>query len=227
MPLGESHSKAVKRFLNLERSLAAKESSSKLIEAIHEYFDMGNAESVPVGDLQKDCKDVYYLPMHVHVVTKAASTTTKFCIVFDASARTDTGISLNDQFLVGPTMHSTLVDILLRFCCHKVALTAGVSCMYRAVLIPVTQQDLHHFVWTENLREPFVDYRMTRLTFGVSASPFVANMAVKQNAIEFGKQYPQAARVIHESFDVDNRLTGRDTMHEVTELQRQLEELFT
>ena len=68
---------------------------------------------------------------------------------------------------------------------------------------------------------------MTRLTFGVSASPFAANMAVKQNAIDFGKQYPQVAWVVHESFHIDNRLTGGDTIQEVTELQRQLQELFS
>ena len=222
--LGESRSKAAKRFLNLERSLAAKGSSSKFIKAMYEYFDMGHVESVPARDLQKDCKDVYYLQMHV--VTKASSTTTKFHIVFDASATTDTGVSLNDQFLVGPTVHSSLVHILLRFRCHKITLTADVRRMYRAVLIPETQRDLHRFVWRENSREPLIDYHMTRLTFGVSASPFTANMVVKQNAIDFGKQYPEAAWVIHESFYVDDGLTGRDTIHEVTELQRQLQELF-
>ena len=40
IPLGESHSKAAKRFRNLERSLAGKASSPKLIEAMHEYFEM-------------------------------------------------------------------------------------------------------------------------------------------------------------------------------------------
>ena len=122
-PLGESRSKVAKRFLNLERLLVAKGSSPKLIEAMHECFEMGHAEPVHVADLGKDCKDVYYLPMHV--VTKASRTTTKFCIVFDA--KTDTGVSLNDQFLVGPRVHSSLVDILLHFPCHKIALTVEVS----------------------------------------------------------------------------------------------------
>ena len=98
--LEESHSKATKRFLNLEWSLAAKGSSSKLIKAMREYFEMGHAEPVTAADLGKDWKDVYYLQMHV--VTKASSTTTKFRIVFDASAKTDNMVSLNDHFLIGP-----------------------------------------------------------------------------------------------------------------------------
>ena len=99
------------------------------------------------------------------------------------------------------------------------ALTADISHTYRAVLIPETRRDLHRFLWRENLPEPLVDYRMMRLTFGVSASPFVPYMVVKQNAIDFGEQYPQATWVIHESFYVDNELTREDTIHEVTELQ--------
>ena len=51
-------------------------------------------------------------------------------------------------------------------------------------------------------------------------------MAVRQNAIDFGEQYPQTTRVVHEPFYVDYRLTGGDTIHKVTELQRQLQELF-
>ena len=95
-----------------------------------------------------------------------------------------------------------------------------VSRMYRVVLIPETQRDLHRFIWRENSHEPLTDYRMMRLTFAVSASPFTANLAVKQNAIDFGKQYPQAAQVVDESFYIDDGLTGGDTIQEVTKLQR-------
>ena len=40
------------------------------------------------------------------------------------------------------------------------------------------------------------------------------------------KKYPQAAVAVHESFYVDNGLTGGDTLQEGMELQRQLQELF-
>ena len=69
----------------------------------------------------------------MHVVKKDSSSTTKFRIVFDASAKSSTGVSLNDTLLVGPTMHPTLVDILIRFRLHRIALVADVGKMYRAV----------------------------------------------------------------------------------------------
>ena len=35
--------------------------------------------------------------------------------MFDASFSSSSGVSLSDLLLVGPTVHSTLVDVLLRF----------------------------------------------------------------------------------------------------------------
>ncbi len=69
---------------------------------------------------------------------------------------------------------------------------------------------------------PLVDYRMTRLTFGVSASSFAANMSVKQNATK----YPLTARVIEESIYVDDCITGADIVEGAIQLQGELQNLF-
>ena len=87
-------------------------------------------EPVPVADLQKPPKEISYLPMDA--VRKEHSSTTKLRVVFDASAKSASGISSNDLLLVGLTVHSPLIDVLLRFRVHCVALTADVSKMYRA-----------------------------------------------------------------------------------------------
>ena len=68
---------------------------------------------------------------------------------------------------------------------------------------------------------------MTRLTFGVSASSFAANMAVKQNAIDFAKEYPKAASVVPISFYMDDGLTGEDSGEKATELKSQLQALYS
>ena len=47
---------------------------------------------------------------------------------------------------------------------------------------------------------------MTRMTFGVSASPFAANMAVQQNASDLAVQYPLAAEAVVKPFYVDDCL---------------------
>ena len=142
-PLGESRSLAVRRFLSLERSLQLKDRFQAFSEVIEEYFVMDHAEPVPHSDLEKSCKEVFYLPMHA--VIKASSTTTKVRAVFDASVKSSTGVSLNDKLhvLVGPTVHSSLVDVLLRFRLHRIALSTDVSKIYRAVLLPEGERYYH------------------------------------------------------------------------------------
>ena len=133
-------------------------------------------------DLDKDPSTVFHLPMHVSY--KSSSSTTKVRAVFDASAKSASGVSLNDTLLVGPTVHPPLLDVLLRSRMHRIALTADISKMYRAVELVPSDQDFHHFVWRSEPNQTLTDYWMTRATFGVSAYCFAANMAMKQNAIE-------------------------------------------
>ena len=144
----------------------------------------------------------------------------------DASAKPSSGVSLNDTLVVGPTVHSPPIDVLICFLFHRIALSADISKMYRAIELVPADRDLHRFVWRKDLNEPLKDYRMTRVTFGVSASSFAANMSVKQNARDFSARYPLAAQAVEKSFYVDDCLTGADTVQDAIELQRQLQELF-
>ena len=127
---------------------------------------------------------------------------------------------------MGPNLQPPLVDVLLRFRLHQVALTADVSKMYRAIELAEPDRDYHRFVWRSDQSESLVDYRMTRVTFGVSASSFAATMSVRQNAKDFASKYPLAAKAIDDSTYVDDCLTGADTVEEAMELQDELQNLF-
>ncbi len=138
-----------------------------------------------------------------------------------------TGVSLNSTLMVGPTVHPPLVDVLVRFRKHRVALMADISRMYRAVCLTDSDKDLHRFVWRESPNETLKDYRMTRVTFGVSASSFIANMCVQQNAVDFASQFPNAAEQVKTSFYVDDYLGGADSSEEAAHLQREMHSLFS
>lgn len=224
-PLGESRSQAVRRFLSLERSLHSKRCFPEVDAVVREYLELNHAEPVPDQDFNKPVSEVYYLP--IHVVRKETSSTTKVRAVFDASAKSSSGLSLNETFIVGPTVHPPLIDVLLRFRLHRVALTTDVSKMYRAVGLVNSDKDLHRFVWRSDPGEPLRDFRMTRVTFGVSASSFAANMSLLQNAEEHSLEFPLAVNAVRQSFYVDDGLTGSDSVDEAIALHRELQELFS
>ena len=71
------------------------------------------------------------------------------------------------------------------------------------------------------------DVRMIRVTFGVSSSSFVANMAVKRNSLDLASKYSLAAQVISDSFYVHDGLAGADSGQEASNLQTQLQSLFS
>jgi len=82
---------------------------------MQDYMKLDHAEIVPEQDLKKtEC--VYYLPMDG--VVKAESSTTKLRIVFDASAKTSNGQSLNSILLTGPSLYSLLSSVISRFRTH-------------------------------------------------------------------------------------------------------------
>ena len=87
-------------------------------------------------------------------------------------------------------VHAPLIDVLLQFCQYRVALMTDISKMYHAVLLPEAQRDLHRFIWRMHEHGDLEDYRMTRLTFGVSVSSFAVNMPVKTNVIQNKGTHP-------------------------------------
>jgi len=140
------------------------------IGAVKEYFPLGHAEQGPTKDLLILPAEVFYLPMHG--VVKPDRTTTKLRIVFDASAKSRSGASLNDRLLIGPTVYPPISDIILKFRTNKIAITEDISNMFRTVVLHEKERDLHRFVFRCTPNERLKFYRMTKLTFGVTASPF-------------------------------------------------------
>ncbi len=122
--LGESRQQAVKRFFSNERYLKIKGTLQNFNDVVKEYIDLGHAEPVPLNEAISG-NSTFYMPMHgVH---KESSSTTKLRVVFDASAKSSSGVSLNDILMVGPTIYPCITDVLLRFRTYKVAIDHGHS----------------------------------------------------------------------------------------------------
>ena len=63
--------------------------------------------------------------------------------------------------------------------------------------------------------------------FGVSASSFVASMALRRNVRDHQKAYSQAALVALEAFYVDNGLVGAESVQDAIRLREELQEIFS
>ena len=222
-PLGDSRPQALARYLNHERSVIRKNTHVPYQAVMKEYLTLGHAEEVPPEESLPP--QHFYMPMHA--VSKETSTSTKLRVVFDGSALTTTGVSLNQTLHGGPTIQPTLAQTLLRFRRYPIGLSADISKMYREVELDEGDKDSHRFLWREDPLQPVTDYRMTRVTFGISSSPFLAIRTLQQIGKDHGEGHPTVQHHIKESFYVDDFLAGAETVEEATDLPWEMREVLS
>ncbi|XP_018365332.1 PREDICTED: uncharacterized protein LOC108762706 [Trachymyrmex cornetzi] len=215
--LGESMETATKRFKAIERKLKRQPELKQTYSSfISEYLNLNHMEEV----LQKDaqCKLSYYLPHHA--VTKEDSETTKVRVVFDASCKSSTGISLNDCLRVGPTIQQDLFSIILRLRQHRYAMSADIAKMYRQVKVIDEHTHLQRILWRWNEDEPIRTFRLKTVTYGLACSSFLAIRCLQEIASQHQKECPEASRAILNDFYVDDLLTGASTVKELKQLRQ-------
>ena len=218
LKLGNSRTRAVSRFISNERTNLRRGTHSAFQDGVESYLLTGHAEKVPPEEQLPP--DHFYMPMHA--VFKDSSSSTKLRVVFDGSATTSSGLSLNQSLHIGPTLQSTLSDTLIKFRSYPIALNADISKMYREVGLADQDKDLHRFVWRKHPSEQLQDYRMRRVTFGVSASPYLAVRTLHKIAEDHGEGYPEATQHITSSFYIDDFLGGAATPEEALKLFHQI-----
>ena len=112
-------------------------------QVICEQIEQGIVEVVPHPNESKGCC-VHYLPHHA--VVKHDKDNTKVRIVYNASARSGAGTSLNDALLVGPKFNQRILDILLRFRSFQTALVADIKKAFLMVGVDEGDQDVLCFL---------------------------------------------------------------------------------
>ena len=199
--LGNSQNMAIRRFHQNERSLRKKGLLDQFNQVVNEYVDLGHAEPVQEDKSDKTENTCYYLP--TQGVIREASTTTKLSAVFDASAKTMNRVSLNDTLPAGPTLHPMLPDILLKFRFHKVACTADIGKMFREISLHKDERNFYRFLRRREDNQVETCH-MTRLTFGVRSSPFIATRVICHLAETNAATHPVASEAILTCFYVDD-----------------------
>lgn len=109
----------------LNKTPAVKEQYKHFMD---EYLALDHMEKVALSDLSGN---FYFLPHHP--IIREDHLTTKLRVVFNASAMTSTGLSLNDCQYSGHRLQEELYSLLLRSRMHKIFLCADVEKMCRQI----------------------------------------------------------------------------------------------
>lgn len=224
--IGESKQTALRRLQQTERRLERDPNlRAQYNDFMKEYIDLGHMKCIgEVTDPSLDeGKTVCYLPHHP--VFKDSSSTTKVRVVFDGSAKTSTNYSLNEALLTGPTVQEELLDLMLRFRNHAIALVADVAKMYRQILVHEDDRSLQRILWRFDQSETVKVYELQTVTYGLAPSSFLATRVLKQLALDSGSKYKLATNAVLEDFYMDDFLSGADTKEEAVTLQGEVQAL--
>lgn len=143
--LNDNRSLALRRFYYLERRLLREpELHAQYSKFIEEYGTLGHCREVHESDDPPSMLK-YYMPHHA--ILRPSSSSTKLRVVFDASAKLPSQISLNDVLQVGAVIQSDLESIILRFRKHPFVFTADIAKMYRQVFVDPSQAAFLRIFW--------------------------------------------------------------------------------
>ncbi|XP_063989696.1 uncharacterized protein LOC135168980 [Diachasmimorpha longicaudata] len=219
--LGVSRSRAYNRFKSCEKKFHRdSQLATRYRAVIQEYIDLGHMTEINTSNL---IEHGYYLPHHA--IFKEGSLTTKLRVVFDGSAKTNTGISLNDALHIGPTIQEDIVSLLTRFRLHRYVLTGDIEKMYRQVLVRPEDRKYQRILWRDD-DGPIRTFELNTVTFGLSAAPYLAIRCLHQLADDEQHLYPTAATILKRDFYVDDLITGAQTREEAITIRNELERLM-
>ena len=187
---------------------------------MREYVELQHMVRAP--SISPNTHSIFYLPHHR--VLKPDSQSTKLRVVFNGSSPTTSGHSINDLMHTGANLLLNITDVLLWIRQHKFLFATDVTKMYRQVMVHEADQDLQRVLWIdENSTE--VPYKLTMVTYGTKAAPFLGVRVLLQLAEDEGHRFPLAVPSITHARYVDDTFGGSDTGETLITVAQQLKDL--
>ena len=167
----------------------------------------------------------FFLP-HRPVIRQNAEST-KLRVVYDASAKSDSGYSLNDCLEKRPSLQNKLWDILMRTRFRSVVLCADIEKTFLQIRIKDKTRESLKFHWVDNITNNTIQIlRFTRLVFGLNQSPFILEGTLKTHFEKYENMYLELIRKIRDDMYVDDLVTGGERLQEVEKIKSHAIELF-
>ncbi|KAH9634604.1 hypothetical protein HF086_009256 [Spodoptera exigua] len=215
--IGESKSRAIAQFFQIERKLQKNRSIAEEYKLfIKEYLALGHMICTDGTTTSLE----YFMPHHC--VIREDSLTTALRVVFNASQNTSKGTSLNDFMFKGPNLQKDLLELILRWRQYKIAYTADIEKMFRQVWVHPDDQRFQKIIWRDDKSDVLHEYQLTTVTYGTKAAPFLAMMTLRQLAEDERKSFPAAAKVVENCFYTDDLLHGAHTIQSAKNMKQDL-----
>lgn len=220
--LGDSFQRAYRQFCSLELKLRKNpELKLQYQNFMHEFINLQHMVPVDLNSLPK----LHYFMPH-HAVMKPSSSTTKLRVVFNASAATSTGISLNELLASGPIVQDGLFANLLRFRLPRYTFCADITKMYRMIAVEESDSYFQLILWRDDSASQLKAFRLTRVTYGTAPAAYLATRTVRQLAIDYAERYPLGSETLLKNSYVDDALTGDDNLNRAIRRRDELMELL-
>ncbi|KRY17347.1 hypothetical protein T12_7757, partial [Trichinella patagoniensis] len=218
--LPNNYSQARRRLLALERRLGMHEGDRvRYASVMKQYLDEGWAESAPA---KSPPRRTWYLPHHA--VYQGVGDQRKCRVVFDGAAQYN-GTTLNSQLEAGPNLQIDLLRAILSFRRLRVGLQVDIEKMYLQIRVRPEDRDACRFLWRDDERK-IRKYRLTRVCFGLTCSPFLAMGTVRSHVRRHQASAPRAAGEVLTNMYMDDLATSCDSVADAQSLADQLGSLL-
>ena len=191
---------AMSRLKSLKLSLNKRGLLPRYDSEIQKLLDNGYAEKVPECELELP-ENVWYLPHHGVISDKKPE---KLRVVFDCAAKY-CGESINDKCYRGPDMNNKLLNVLVRFRQHEIAVQGDIEAMYYQVKVPVEERNFLRFLWYD-VSGNIVQYRMTGHVFGGIWCSSSSTYALRRTVDDSPNVHALVKDCVSRSFYVDDCL---------------------
>ena len=192
---------------------------------INDPLKKGIVERVDLNEASEVGK-VSYLPQKM--VIREDKDTTKFRLVFDASAKKD-GPSLNECLNACPILLPMLIDILMCFRLNRVVLLSDIESAFLNVSIDPDQRDYIRFLWVDDIEsdEPeIVVFRFTKAVFGVICSLYLLNVTIRHHLDLYKETDPDFVEKVRTSLYCDDYVASFESESEAFEQYENLKNCF-
>ena len=168
-------------------------------------------------NLDKETQDMilnspvmYFVPWHI---VHSGSVTTPVRPVFNASAKSPSGNSLNDLLPKGTNKMNLLVDMLIRWSIKTYGYHTDVKKMYNTITLEKRFWRYQLYWWSPNLAldEKASIKVIKSIIYGVRSSGNQAERALRLVAEMMAPKYPLAQEIINRDIYVDDCVSGEDT----------------